>query len=408
MALLKLKALCAVAMSVALAGGGFGLYAIQADDKKPAQQGEKPKPQPAKPGEKPAAKPDGEKPKPANPDGEKPVKPDGEKKPEGAQFAGKVGSVDAKANTITLVFKGDAQKVIALAAGVKVFIDNKEGKLADVPEGSFASLVYTGSKGAPTEVTEVRITGLTVPGIVKQVDATTIALEGEKNPRSAAISAATVVTVNGKPAKATDLKAGDKVVLVLSADEKTALTIASGVKPGGGEKPAKTPTFGGKVTAVDATAKTITVTTGKGDNTKETVVKLTADAKITVDGKDAKIGDVPKGLVATFALVPAKDGVPPEATAVVVNGPTIDGTVKQVDATSITLTNVKAGDREFKLLPATRVTIDGKDAKATDLKTGAKVSVTLMADESGAVLIVSGDKPKPAGDKPKPEKEEGE
>ena len=52
MTLLKLKTLCVVAMSVALTGGGFGLYAIKADDKKPAA--EKPAVTPAKPGEKPA------------------------------------------------------------------------------------------------------------------------------------------------------------------------------------------------------------------------------------------------------------------------------------------------------------------------------------------------------------------
>lgn len=165
------------------------------------------------------------------------------------------------------------------------------------------------------------------------------------------------------------------------------------------------PTFGGKIASVDATAKTVTVLTGKGDNIKETVVKLTADAKITVDGKDAKIGDVPKGLAATFTLVPAKDGQPREATAVVVSGPTIDGPVKQVDATSITLTNVKSGDRVVKLLPTTKVTINGKDAKATDLKAGDQVTITLLSDESGAVSVVSG---KPTGDKPKPQKNQDE
>ena len=132
---------------------------------------------------------------------------------------------------------------------------------------------------------------------------------------------------------------------------------------------------------------------------------LTADAKIVVDGQAVKIGDLPKGVFATFTGVPTKDGQAPEATAVIVSGPTIDGPVKQVDATSITLTHPKAGERVIKLLPTTKVTIDGKDAKAADLKVGDKVSITLMVDESGAVLIVSG---KPAGDKPKPPKEEGE
>ncbi len=385
MILLKLKTLCAVALSVTLAGGGFGMYTLSAEDKKPVVQpvkpGEKPNPaDPVKPGEKPVVKPDGEKPKP------------------GPQFAGKVGSVDAKANTITLVLKGDAEKVIPVPAGVKVFIDNKEAKLADIPQGSLASFVATGGvKGVPAEVTEVRVTGSTGGGVIKQVDATTITLENEKNPRSLTITADTKVTVNGKDAKVADLKAGDKVALVASADEKTVLSIASGVKDSG--KPTKTPTFGGKIASVDATAKTVTVSIGKNDAIEETV-KLTADAKIVVDGKDVKIADLPKGMLATFTLVATKEGQPREATAVVVAGPTIDGAIKQVDATSITLTNVKAGDRTIKLLATTKVTINGKDAKVADLKAGDNVSVTIAADESGAVTISTGTKGDKPGEKP--------
>ncbi len=426
MTLLKLKTLCVAALSVALAGGGFGLYAIQADDKKPAQQGEKPKP-PTKPGEKPNPNEkngdnnqngkneqngnnnqngEGNKPKP---DGEKP----GVKKPEkpAAKFAGRVVSVDPQANTLTLTVKGDGgatEKVVKLAAGVKVFVDGKEAKLADVPKGGVAALVSVGTKdGVPPEVTEVRVTGMSVPGIVKQVDATMIALEGEKNPRTAAISAGTQVTVNGKAAKATDLKPGDKVMVVLSADEKTALAITSGAKPGDGEKPGvKNPKFGGKIASVDATAKTITVLTGKGDSVKETVLKLTADAKITVDGKDAKIGDLAKGAFATFALVATKDGQPREANAVTVTGATFTGVIKQVDATGVTIGGEKS-DRVVKLATGGKVLIGEKEGKLADLKAGDKVTVTLTSDESGAVQIQSGVK-KPTGDKPKPEKEEGE
>src|SRR5262249_7446006 len=48
MSLLKLKALCAVAMCLSLAGGGLGLYAVSADEKKPQPvPSDTKKPQPA-------------------------------------------------------------------------------------------------------------------------------------------------------------------------------------------------------------------------------------------------------------------------------------------------------------------------------------------------------------------------
>ena len=146
---------------------------------------------------------------------------------------------------------------------------------------------------------------------------------------------------------------------------------------------------------MDATAKTITVLTGKGDSVKETVLKLTADAKITVDGKDAKIGDLAKGAFATFALVATKDGQPREANAVTVTGATFTGVIKQVDATSVTIGGEK-NDRVVKLATGGKVLIGEKEGKLADLKAGDKVTVTLTSDESAAVLIQSGVK-KPIG-----------
>src|SRR4029079_3134171 len=125
------------------------------------------------------------------------------------------------------------------------------------------------------------------------------------------------------------------------------------------------------------------------------------DAKITVDGKDTKIADVPKGAFATLSLSSAKDGPMREANELGVAGPTFGGSVKQIDKTSITVGNEKS-DRVIKLLPATKVTVNGKDAKLADLKMGDRVMVTLTADETAAVSIISGTKA--GGDKPKPQK----
>jgi len=405
MTLFKLQFLGTIAMAVSLVGGGFGLLAIQADEKKPQPvPGEVKKPQPAKPsGDDPNRKPNGDDPN--RKDGEKPTKP---AKP-AIKAGGRVGAVDAKENTITLLTKGEGglvEKVMKVPAGAKVFIDDKEAKLTDVPKGSVASFLAGAPKdGKPDEITEVRVTGANVGGVIKQVDATSLSLESEKNPQTLKLTADTKVTVAGKDAKIGDLKAGEKVAIILSADGASVLSLAGGFKPDG-EKPIKTNKFTGKVTTVDAAAKTIAVA-GKGEG-NEIVVKLTADAKVTVDGKESKLGSIAKGGLATFTLVATKDGQPREANEVTVSGLTFGGTIKQMDATSVTIGTEK-NDRVVKLVADARVIAGGKEMKLAELKVGDRVLVTLASDESGAVLIVvggkkpEGDKPKPEGDKPKPE-----
>ncbi|MCE9566120.1 MAG: sigma-70 family RNA polymerase sigma factor [Planctomycetes bacterium] len=408
MTMLKLQFWGTIAMAVSLVGGSFGLLAIQADEKKPQPvPGEIRKPQPAQ--VDPVKKPNGNDEKNGQnnqKDGDKPGKP---AKP-AVKAGGRVGAVDAKENTITLVTKGEGglvEKAMKVPAGAKVFIDDKEAKLADIPKGSFASFLAGAPKdGKPDEITEVRVTGGNTNGIIKQVGATSLSLESEKNPQTFKLTADTKVTVNGKDAKIADLKVGDKVAVLLSADGASALSLASGNQPDG-VKPIKTARFTGKVTAVDAAAKTISLA-GKGEG-NDIVVKLTADAKITVDGKAAKFSDIVKGGQASFILVPTRDGQPREASEVAVAGITFGGAVKQIDATSVTVGTEKA-DRVVKLVADAKVVVNGKEAKLADLKVGDRVQVTLASDESGAVLIVvgvkkpEGDKPKPEGDKPKPEK----
>lgn len=425
MTLLKLKTLCVVAMSVALTGGGFGLYALTADEKKPVQPGEKPAVKPEKPGEKPNPNEkngqnnqQGKNEKSGNNnqngEGDKP-KPDGEK-PRVTKSGGKVASVDAKENTMMIAAKGDngiVERMFKVAADAKVFVDGKEAKLADVPKNSTAALlIAAGKEGALPTATEVRVTGSTFNGIVAKTDTTSVTLDSEKQPRVFKLSAAGKVTINGKDAKITDLKAGDKVQVTLKADESAALTIVAGTKVGDVEKPGKpgaekNPKFSGKVASVDAATRTVMFTAKKpgGEGADKLIpVKLTADAKIVVDGKEVKIGDIPKGANATLTLIAAKDGQTREANELVVAGITFFGVIKQLDQSSVTIGGEKS-DRVVKLAAGGKVMIGEKEGKLADLKVGDKVSVTLTSDESAAVMIQGGIK-KPTGDKPKPEKPE--
>jgi hypothetical protein len=265
MTLAKWKLLSVLTIAAALTTGGVGAFVARADEKKPgAGKPATEKPAPAKPGEKPATKP-GEKP------GEKPAKPKptGEK-PAGIKVGGTVGAVDAKAGTITLTTKGDKgpmEKVVKLAADARVFIDGKAGELAAVPKGSFASLVGAPSKqGDMVEAGEVRITGPSLTGVVTRADAAGVTLDvgGKEGPtsRTLKLTADTRVNLGTKePAKPTDLKAGDKVAVVMTSDGSAALVINRAVvkpggdksKPGDKPKPSTDPAKPGAKPAPDAT-----------------------------------------------------------------------------------------------------------------------------------------------------------
>ncbi len=410
MSWLKVKTLCAGLVAFALAGGG--MLALTADDKKPAQPpaADKPAKPAEKPGEKPAFKPDGEK--PAKPDGEKPVRV--------LKVSGKIGGVDAKENTIAISTRGDngvVERVYPLAANAKITVDGKDAKLADVPKNATAAgLANAVKEGQLPQITELRVTGDTVNGVVKATDSSSVTLAGgEGADKVFKTNAETRVTVNGKPAKPADLKAGDKASVTLLSNGTAALAITAGTKQGDGEKPEKPgkpearpdSRPGMPVSAVDAKENTITVS-AKG---RDYAQKVAAGAKITIDGKDAKLADIPKGSFAVFLGI--GEGKK-EASEVRVTGEVLTGaTVKQIDASTITFTTVKTEknpgtERVVKLSGVGKVTVNGKDAKATDLKPGDKIAVTFAADGTSLLSIESsGPAPaKPKGDKPKGDKEE--
>lgn len=424
MSWLKVKTLCAGLVAFALATGG--MLALTADDKKPAQPpaGDKGKnekdggnnqkgknEQDGNNNQKGKNEPNGNNNQ--NGEGNKP-KPDGEKPVRVLKLGGKVGGVDAKENTITLAVRGDGgivEKLYPLAANAKITVDGKEAKLADVPKNATAAGLASATKeGQLPQITELRVTGDTVTGIVKAADASSVTFGGEGGDKVFKTNADTRVTVNGKPGKAADLKPGDKASVTLTSTGAAALAITAGTKPDGerpGEKPVKPdvrPAL--QVSAVDAQSNTITLS-AKG---RDFAQKIAAGAKVTIDGKDAKLADIPKGAFVTFGGI--GEGKK-EANEVRVTGETVGAVVKQIGASTITISTPKTEknpgtERVVKLSAATKVTVNGKDAKATDLKVGDKIVATFAADGTNLLLIASGGAPgdKPKGDKPKGDKEE--
>ncbi|MBM4040298.1 MAG: hypothetical protein FJ290_17465 [Planctomycetes bacterium] len=74
--------------------------------------------------------------------------------------------------------------------------------------------------------------------------------------------------------------------------------------------------------------------------------------------------------------------------------PTVDGTVKGVNAEARTLVlTVGSGDEAkdvtMKVCPKAKIVIDGKDATLADVKAGAKAKVTHVKTDSGDLVAVN-------------------
>lgn len=87
-------------------------------------------------------------------------------------------------------------------------------------------------------------------------------------------------------------------------------------------------------------------------------------------------------------FLPAAHAAQPHAQKVQAKKRTIKGTVSSVDGETVvvTVTNKKTGntrDRKIKTDDKTKVTLDGKDAKLSDLKAGQEVVIT-PGEERGA------------------------
>jgi hypothetical protein len=138
----------------------------------------------------------------------------------------------------------------------------------------------------------------TVQGTVKAVDvkAGTLTLagqtkEGQTAPPDETFTLARevrLVIIDNRPVKLADLKPGTPVVLELSADRKSVVSITHNAPRLIG--------FEAYILGVDAKAGTITVGYPAAPTAGSQTVKVPDDARITVDGNPAKLGDLKAGV----------------------------------------------------------------------------------------------------------------
>jgi len=189
-------------------------------------------------------------------------------------------------------------------------------------------------------------------------------------------------------------------MLKLSTNLKEALSVM-----------AEGPTVGGIVKSVDAGKRQITLTNSgnrRGDDTpEEHTYTVAAGADLFFeDGKprhfvmkEGKLADLPAGAVAMLRLSPDQT----EATMIRAEGPSVGGLFKVADPKKNTITlivrpargDTPEEDKTFELAAHARITIDGKEAKLTDLKAddnGPQVGLKLSLDGKvvQSVMVGSG------------------
>ena len=198
-----------------------------------------------------------------------------------------------------------------------------------------------------------------------------------------------------KKAELHELAPGVLISATLSADQKTIEAIA-----------AEEPTVRGNLRSVDAAKKTLTVVTMSGGgreqpaNEVDTTYTVAVDAEIAIDDgrgrrfsiHEGKLEDLSPGALVTLRLTLDKKKV----NAVLAEGATVTGVVKEADATRRTLTitlqnrgEEGSEDRVLKISRDALITLDDgggrllsvKEGKLADVPVGAMITARLAVDQ---------------------------
>ena len=351
--------------------------------------------------------------------------------PGGTEVRGAVKSVDATGMKITIAVPPgrdegrDAphkETTFSLAKDVEVAVGSsfgrgasvfREGKLNQLLPGTMVSLTLTADKKT---VDSILAEEPTVHGKIKSVDAgkNTITVlsgggrgsreqpqDGEEHTYTVDKDAEIVVDEGRgrffavKEIKLADLAEGALVTMRLSLDKKSVHNIL-----------AEGPTIAGTIKELDAGKKTFTlvVRAPRGDDAGETVTVNVPEGTLILldDGrgrrlsiKAGKLADVPVGAAAVVRLTPDQQF----ATTVRVQGPTLAGVLKSVDAAkgniTIAIPRGRGEDPEEKSLNLAkniRTIIDGREANLADLKItedGPAVQLRMSLDQKTVQAIMT-------------------
>jgi RNA polymerase sigma factor (sigma-70 family) len=314
---------------------------------------------------------------------------------EGQEIHGFIKAVDGNKNTVTVTIGGDKDRTFNVPAAAYLAInDGKQkgkqppappAKLTDVPVGAEVTLRLTLDQKA---IVSLSVHEATVYGVVKAVDAgknsltLTIHVKKGESPEEKSFDVAkdVAVWIDGNEGKLADLPVDSLVNVKLHADRKTAGSIQ-----------AEGPGVFGVVKAVDLQQKTITLAAGKGIDDR--TLSASKDIRVFIDDRAGKLGDVVVDGLANCKLTADQKAI----VSLHVSGPSIHGTLKEVDAdkgkitVTVVVNKVDSADRVFDLAKNVVVTRGkekgGTSVKAADLKAGKELVLQLSSDQKSVVRI---------------------
>jgi hypothetical protein len=122
--------------------------------------------------------------------------------------------------------------------------------------------------------------------------------------------------------------------------------------------------------------------------------KLTADAKLTLDGKNCKVADLKPGTRIRVTTQRADKSVANRIEGLDKNldfaSNRHDGKVVSITGNKLVMTSKEDGEHSHSLTPGAKLTLDGKACKATDLKPGTKIRVTTQGADNSLVNQIEG------------------
>jgi RNA polymerase sigma factor (sigma-70 family) len=288
-----------------------------------------------------------------------------------------VKAVDVEKSTITFDAMAPAQvagKTFPVPSDARIMIDDRPGKLADVPAGSFVNL------GLSADQQTARLLHAEGPHLggcggspVKAVDAVnnTITFD-DKAPADIAGKTFTLaqnagIQIDFKPGKLTDLPTGSYVNVILSVDRQTVRQLHA-------QGPHVGDCGGCLVKAVDVEKNTITFDDKASIQVAGKTFKVARHANIVIDGKLGKLTDLPVGSYVDLGLCVD------QLTAHNVNaqGPAVPG-VGVVSAVDVANSTITVNGTTYPVAKNANIIMDGQGSLA-NVPNGAQVSLRLCVD----------------------------
>ena len=132
------------------------------------------------------------------------------------------------------------------------------------------------------------------------------------------------------------------------------------------------------------------VMTNKGHKDgKEHTHTLASDAKVTLDGKACKAADLKAGTKIRVTTTTMEAKVATHIEAIDKHetfAHTHDGKVVSITSSKLMMTDKDGNEHSHSVTSDTKVSLDGKECKASDLRAGLKIRVTTKPSDDGAAI----------------------